>query len=51
LLVAGYVAIGITDVIATPARRLAPAFILFTAFALILSLVAFIRLAARPRTG
>jgi uncharacterized membrane protein len=50
LLVAGYVAIGITEVIATPARRLAPAFILFTAFALILALVAYIRLAAAPRS-
>lgn len=48
LVVIAYIALGVTEVVATPDARLVPAFILFTAFALFIALVAFLRL-TRPR--
>jgi uncharacterized membrane protein len=48
--VIAYVAVGVTEVIATPGARLLPALILFTAFALFIALVAFLRL-TRPGPG
>jgi uncharacterized membrane protein len=45
-----YVALGTTEVIAGPDERLFPALILFTAFALLVALVLFIRV-TRPAPG
>lgn len=47
LLVIGYVAVGLTEVLADPAARLFPALVLFLSFALFIALVAFLRL-TRP---
>lgn len=49
-IVIAYVALGVTEVIATPGDRLFPALILFSAFALFIALVLFIRL-TRPAPG
>jgi hypothetical protein len=42
--VIAYIALGLTEVVATPGARLYPAVILFTAFALFIALVLFLRL-------
>jgi len=49
--VIAYVALGVTEVIATPHARLFPALILFTAFALFIALVLFLRLTRPSRSA
>lgn len=48
LLVIGYVALALTEIVAVPSSRATPAAMLFVAFALFLALVGYLRLTRSP---